>query len=131
MQAGKGTDAGLAEQLLNLLQALTSTEGETTFVRDVGFNFPLLDTLERARPKLYASPSATSLCTYNQKSGDLTARACVGMPHVSSGWWPSSSPYAESLLPRQREMLHSPLPPLSRLTWCAFLASLFPSRARN
>jgi hypothetical protein len=52
----KGKDHGLGEQLLNLLQALTGTEGETTFVRDMGFNFPLLTALDGVRSKLYAIP---------------------------------------------------------------------------
>jgi hypothetical protein len=57
VEAGKGKDNhGLADQLLNLLQALTGTEGETTFIRDIGFNFPLLETLESVRSKLYLSP---------------------------------------------------------------------------
>jgi hypothetical protein len=56
VEAGKGKDNhGLADQLLNLLQALTGTEGETTFIRDIGFNFPLLETLESVRSKLYLS----------------------------------------------------------------------------
>ncbi len=58
MEAGKGKDNhGLADQLLNLLQALTGTEGETTFIRDIGFNFPLLETLASVRSKLYRRPA--------------------------------------------------------------------------
>jgi hypothetical protein len=62
VEAGKGKDNhGLADQLLNLLQALTGTEGETTFIRDIGFNFPLLETLESVRSKLYLSPRFSSV----------------------------------------------------------------------
>lgn len=42
------------EQLLSLLQLLTSIESETSFVRDMCYNFNLLETLESIRPHVYA-----------------------------------------------------------------------------
>lgn len=54
-----GQNKDLAEQLLDLLQNLTCVEAETSFIRDMGFNFELLETLENARSHMYvaASPS--------------------------------------------------------------------------
>lgn len=61
-KAGNDHDAG--EHLLNLLQTLTSTEGEATFIRDIGLNFKLLETLESVRSHLCVFCRIVSVCMH-------------------------------------------------------------------